>query len=782
MESLDLVTAFLLVLLGVSLLAQGPVAAETWDISDAAVLVRSGDRSLAEQTAAEVLVEEVQRRTGLEWVISDAISTGKPTIVLGGGPVTAIDTVPKLADRPEAYRLVADPKAGRIWILGADGRGALYGVGRFLRELEWAPGCARFPKAMDITTVPAYPIRGHQLGYRARANSYDAWNESQYEQYIRELVFFGLNAVENIPFEDSQPSPVMPVPREEMNLRISAICQRYDVDYWVWVPAVFDLGNATLRAAELDSHEAFFAACPRLDGFFFPGGDPGNNPPELVLPFLEDVAKRLETHHPEARIWLSMQGFDPRETTQVYKWIDEHAPDWLGGLVAGPSSPPIPATRKRLPDRYRLRHYPDITHTILCQYETSWWDLAFSRTLGREACNPQPVFYAHIHNWYAPYTDGFITYSDGVHDDINKAIWSARGWDPEADVRGMLIEYARVFFGPQVAERAADGILALERNWEGPAAQNGAIDATLAWWQNLERESPALSTNWRWQLCLLRAHYDAYVRHRIIAEQALEAEANACLAEAPAVGADAAMDAALRVLETPTCRPDLRARIETLCDDLFHSIGLQTSVEKYHASGAERGAVLDFVDYPLNNRWWLEDEFAKIRAMADEKAKCERLEIIRTWENPGPGSFYDDVGNVAKSPHVVRGEALNTDPEMLRNPGQCHWWWNDGLSRARLSWQVSMNWPLAMRYEGLDPEARYVFRMTGCGDAFTRMDGARVEPTLYDKGIGEFKEFPVPPEAIKDGVLEVTWDTPLELDLNWREQSRITEAWLLRKE
>ena len=64
------------------------------------------------------------------------------------------------------------------------------------------------PESLDIATSPAYPIRGHQLGYRARANSYDAWDAEKYQQYIRELMLFGTNCIENIPFEDSQSSPV----------------------------------------------------------------------------------------------------------------------------------------------------------------------------------------------------------------------------------------------------------------------------------------------------------------------------------------------------------------------------------------------------------------------------------------------------------------------------------------------------------------------------------------------------------------------------------------------
>jgi hypothetical protein len=256
------------------------------------------------------------------------------------------------------------------------------------------------------------------------------------------------------------------------------------------------------------------------------------------------------------------------------------------------------------------------------------------------------------------------------------------------------------------------------------------------------------------------------------------------LANARHAGSRKVMEDAQRILDRATkdpAAPELRRRIVELCEALFQSIGLQTSVKKYQASGAERGAILDYIDYPLNNRGWLEDEFVKIRGMESEQERLKRLEEIRTWENPGAGSFYDDVGNVAKSPHVVRGEGWNTDPLIVRNPNPGFWWWDEGFSRRRLSWQVSMDWPIAVRYEHIDPNADYVVRITGYGEALTRINQKRVTATVYGRGIGEFKEFPVPREAVKSGQIVVTWDVPEESHLNWREQSRITEIWLLKK-
>ena len=311
------------------------------------------------------------------------------------------------------------------------------------------------------------------------------------------------------------------------------------------------------------------------------------------------------------------------------------------------------------------------------------------------------------------------------------------------------------------------------------------MESTLLYWTQLEKENPQLKDNWRWQMCLVRAYYDAYIRHRLINETELEGEANVILARADTLGAEKAMDTASAVLnqviENPVS-PELRARIEELCQQLYQSCGLQTSVKKYGASSAERGAFFDFVDYPLNNRWWLEDEFKKIRAFDSESQKLQRLAIIASWENPGEGGFYDDIGNTAKSPHVKRSEEVITQHGEEANPEPTFWWWNEGMSRARLSWQTSMEWPEAVVYEGLDPDATYTVRLTGYNQSLLRIDGIRVNPTLNGKEMGEFKEFPVSSESIKDRKLVLTWDRPTDEEhLNWRLHSRLNEVWLIKQ-
>jgi hypothetical protein len=125
-----------------------------------------------------------------------------------------------LANKPEGFSVFADDASATLWIVGADARGLLYGVGYLLRNLEWGSGRAVAP-ALDITTSPESPIRGHQLGYRAAANSWDGWTVAQYDQYIRELAFFGVNCIENIPFQDNRPEPHMKISREQMNIELA---------------------------------------------------------------------------------------------------------------------------------------------------------------------------------------------------------------------------------------------------------------------------------------------------------------------------------------------------------------------------------------------------------------------------------------------------------------------------------------------------------------------------------------------------------------------------------
>ena len=750
------------------------------DLSTAVILISPSIPAPMNSTAPLVLSEEVAKRTSLQletgdnWdsktIIALALSTDKDLL---GQPLPAIEKQDGPEFKKEGFRLKYSEENGNrvLWIIGADARGVLYGIGKFLRITEMNEQSLILPEAVDIASSPDYPLRGHQFGYRNTANSWDAWTVEQFDQHFREQMLFGANSFEDIPFQDGPPSVHMKIPREEMNIHLSEICNKYDADYWIWAPADIDLKDKKLRQAELEKHEAFYKKCPRLDGVFFPGGDPGENHPSDVLPFLEELTTILHKYHPNATMWISLQGFEEERVKYFFDYLNEKSPDWLTGVVYGPSSPPVDLERQLLPAKYKHRLYPDLTHTVRCQYPVKRWDQAFALTEGRECTNPQPLYYAEVFRKDAVHTDGFISYSDGVHDDVNKVVWSQLGWDSKADVKNIMSEYARFFFGNKVTDKAADGIFALEQNWVGPLQGNETVGKTLELWKTQESENPQLAGNWRWQQLVMRAYYDAFIQQRQAYERNLEKQAYEILATAGTIGAEKAMTDALEILKKADTEPvaqDLKKKVVDYCEALFQSIGLQTSVPKYNARGYERGAILDFIDYPLNNRWWLEDEFKKVAEMKTEEEKVARLDFIRNYENPGEGSFYDNISS-ADAKHVTS----ETDDAID------YLWENDGFSRKRLSTQLFQFTPV-LEYTGLDPNSDYLVRVAGFGEALLRANGVRLTPTKYEKGFEQFKEFPLSKDLIKDGKLKITFDKPDEDHLNWRQQSRVTDVWVLK--
>src|SRR5262249_44258671 len=155
---------------------------------------------------------------------------------------------------------------------------------------------------------------------------------------------------------------------------------------------------------------------------------------------------------------------------------------------------------KLVPAKYPIRDYPDVTHSRHCQYPVPDWDVAFALTEGREVCNPRPLAMGHLFRRNRPHTIGFLTYSEGCHDDVNKAVWSALGWDERGDVREVLRQYARYYIDPALEDRFSEGLLGLEKNWTGPVLENVSIESTLEQFRAMEREArPAVKLNWRFQ-------------------------------------------------------------------------------------------------------------------------------------------------------------------------------------------------------------------------------------------------------------------------------------------
>ena len=449
-----------------------------------AVVVTPPAQTGPERKAVELLVEDVARRSGIRWKVLSLWPADAIPVVAVGSSSAAKDFTGPFAEyfgegtrpRPaEGYRIRSEAKGPAVLVAGNDARGQLFGVGRLLRELRTTEGRVLLPSEFQVETAPKYNLRGHQLGYRPKTNSYDAWDLPRWERYIRDLAIFGTNAVELIPprSDDDAESPHFPRPPLEMMVGMSRLLDDYGLDVSIWYPAMDkDYSDPATVAAALTEWDAVFRKLPRLDAVFVPGGDPGHTPPPVLMPFLARVAEVLHRSHPRATIWVSPQGFN-QEWLDQFLQILRQEPPWLTGVVHGPQVRiSMTDLRKAVPSRYPIRTYPDITHSQQCQFPVPDWDVAFSLTEGREVINPRPRGEAAIFRYYQPGSIGFISYSEGCNDDVNKMIWSGLGWDPDSDVEELLRQYTRAFIGEEFVSNFPKGLLALERNWRGPLLEN----------------------------------------------------------------------------------------------------------------------------------------------------------------------------------------------------------------------------------------------------------------------------------------------------------------------
>lgn len=779
------------------------------DLADAEIVNLENDAHISK--AVEVLQEEIQKRTGI--AIRQSHNKNNQAVIIIGLEDNlkafpekyqlALEVMPAI--HGEGFKLLTVKKERTILIAGKDARGVLYGIGKLLQKMEMRPGEIKVPSDLKISTSPRYPIRGHQLGYRPKTNAYDAWTPAVFDQYIRDLALFGANSIEIMPprTDDIFSNNLMPLPAIEMIKEQSRICDSYGLDVWMWYPNMGEnYSHPDSIQKELEERREVFQAIPRLNHLFVPGGDPGDLHPEILFAWLDKIADVLHEYHPTAKIWVSPQVFRPEQA-----WFDAFFAEvnekhsWFGGVVFGPwVKIPIREIRKLVDSEIPIRRYPDITHSLSSQYPVPDWDLAFAMTLGRECINPRPEDEKIIHNAFDKYAQGSISYSEGINDDVNKFLWSGLDWDPDASVTDILEDYSRYFIGPDYADPVAQGLIALEENFKGPLQSHPHIMTTLHQWQDMERNaSKSVLKNYRFQLGLIRAYYDAYIFQRLNYEKYLEQQALNILSRAKTDGAKKAIAEARTILEKAShelIRPDLRQRCHDLADSLFHSIGMQLSIEKHQAAEG-RGNFLDNIDIPLNNAPWLLDQFSEIENQPDEAQRLHMIKNILEAENPSTGGIYDNFGSAQVRGRIITPFSWEEDPGNLQSPAinfgvglEGQEWVHEVKASgfqgqaAPVSWMSQIttlyDQPLQIEYTDLDPDSDYTIRVAYTGRFPSKIkmsaDGILVHDFIQT-GRQPYYEFKVPEKALSDGKVIFEWTCG-----EGERGTQIAEVWLMKNE
>lgn len=570
--------------------------------------------------AAELFAEEIEIRTSKKPLVFDK-KAGECYVEL------------KFVDESESEDFSIEHEKEKITVTAHRLRGLIYGYSVFLRKCRVTDGELALTKDISGKYSPYMPIRGHQLSYTDMNNTYETWDEKQYERYIRDLMMFGTNTVEACLGDDEKHTDLMKYSFEEITKIKSQICERLDINFSIFCAYA-------KRLSDEESSDYFCGCChniPKFNFYFPPGGDPGDLQAEDFFVRCKKIKKDLQKEFPDIELWPSAQA--PHQYADWGKrFIKEMAkmPEEIDGLIYGPNHPFTLDEMRRFVDvKYPIRYYPDICHNLRCEipvhFDRDDWHYAYASTLSREAINPRPSEYRLIHRLTKQYVCGSVSYSEGVNDDVNKFVFGALDFDPDADLREVLRDYARSFFYGEDCEKIVDVIFGMEQSWNGDPAENWSVENVYR--ALIEMKSDKLMKNWRYVLFLFRASCDKIVRDRRIFELDLIDDARTQIRKGN-------IELAKEILSTDFDEEykDLRAELFPLAEKLFNLIGMQLDVEHFGGMNVERGCVLDTINMPVTDRNYL---LNKIKSHPDSDYLAEIFDRNRVEKDEYYFSFAE---------------------------------------------------------------------------------------------------------------------------------------------
>ena len=649
----------------------------------------------------------------------------------------------RIPHQPEAYSLATTAQGPAVVaeVAGSDPAGVLYGTGRLVRSVLCYPNEVALPAGLRLSAHPWHSpgadgepgMRGQQIAI----NRYRfLWTREQWEDCVRELALWGNNWIwvgigSDLAHAGSCPEALRRSARQAKLLNLLArLAGKYGMKFgmhlcgqrvdpsdvrpgmtpqgrWLLCPSLPEAREAVLRAQDY-----LYRRLERVDGIFTASGDPGGcrcprcDPwPAAYLRMAAEQARVLRKHHPQARYYLSNQQMRKEENEVFFRLLETEQPEWLDGVLWGPQSRSLPEMRERIPERYQVLLYPDTTHTARCQNPVAGWEGERALFFERASPNYRPLATRELWEKCKGYCNGSKPYSEGVHDDLNKAVWSASQWivaspagptplagpEPVAEI---VRQYAQRYFGAQAGEQAAALMLACERNWSLPLLDNEQVAANLAHLRARERRLPAARRNsWRWQMLAIRVEMDRWLQLKVAADRKAYAAAVRALGR-PGELAGRLQAARRRLQAAPRGAQaqklaELRKAITARHERLQELIRVDLS--------APRRMDLDFGD-----RAWLQARLAAIEQAPAQDQERLVAKVCR-YRDPGPGGCYDDCGNPQAEPHLVAGEDYFME-EMAPANRLSH----DSMSYGRSEWDAEV----VYLYQGLDPAARYRVELT----------------------------------------------------------------------
>ncbi|NLX04343.1 MAG: hypothetical protein GXY33_04280 [Phycisphaerae bacterium] len=523
-----------------SLTSSGP-----FETIKAVRLVLLPDRNEPAENVAAVFTRQLGRRCPAVAVTS------------GEAPITV-----ELAIEPgigrQGFR-ISDRGLRTIRIAGNDRLGLLYGVGKFLRTCGYREdGLVLSP--WRGASVPQKTVRGIYFATHFH-NYYHEAPIEEVRQYVEDLSLWGVNVL-LVWFDMHHFDSIDDPKAQAMLTRLRALFQTAKdlglaTAMGTPVNEAYATSPADLRAdSGTVNHNGYYAdhgpriynlgpeLCPNkpgamdlllkwneeklrvfqetgLDYYMLWPYDSGGCTCEQCkvwgangfLKAGEPIARLYRRFFPDGKVILSTWYFDRwgiGEWEGITAEFNRQRPDWIDYILAdnyGGKFPPYPLAHGS-PGGLPMINFPEIS-----MYLHEPW--------GGYGANPAPAYLQSLWDVTKDKLSGGFPYSEGIYEDINKAICAQLYWDPDRPAHETVREYIAFNFSPAAVDPVSRAIAILEKNIERRRHDADGVTrivmtsiagADEAWRLIAETDAQLpdpVRQSWRWRVLYLRALIDA---------------------------------------------------------------------------------------------------------------------------------------------------------------------------------------------------------------------------------------------------------------------------------
>ncbi len=428
-------------------------------------------------------------------------------------------------------------------VVGNDQRGLLYGVGKFLRECSFGDG-EFTPCEWTGFSSPAKPVRGMYFATHFHNYYHDAPTQA-INEYVEDLALWGCSSI-SVWYDMHHYTGINDPAAQEMIAKLKVILKAAKrIGLQPGLTSLANEGYSTtpdhLKSIPTQTAHYGVEICPSkqegldlivklrqemLEAFkeveaeyvwIWPY-DQGGCTCSDCMPwgyngFLKSgkaEAEVVKQIFPTAKTVVSTWCFDyfiEGEYAGFQKSLETGELDWADYLMidAHGEFPPY-VIDHGVPGGLPALGFPEIS----MYYMTPW---------GGWGANPLPNHIQTMWDTSGHLLSGGFPYSEGIFEDLNKAICFQLYWDPQKKVSETVKEYARYELGvdPDIMEQACNLMEADQHHWKGEESSleyhlehaDHAFEC-LELTQKAAKNIPDWAAkSWRWRILYIRAAIDA---------------------------------------------------------------------------------------------------------------------------------------------------------------------------------------------------------------------------------------------------------------------------------